>query len=80
MIQTKFSCLYVCEIRFSTKPLGTDVIREVQSRIARLKRPKHFSCRPVLIHISGVTRELAENDYFAHLIDVSEMLRERNLV
>lgn len=75
MIQTRFSCLYVCEIRFSTKPLGADVIGEVQNRIARLKRPKHFSCRPVLIHINGVTREVADSDYFARVIDVGEMLR-----
>lgn len=75
MIQAKFSCPYVCEIRFSTKPLGADVIREVQSRIARLKRPKHFSCRPVLFHINGVTQELADGDYFAHVVDVSGMLQ-----
>lgn len=77
MIQTRFSCLYICEIRFSTRALGIDVVREVRSRIVRLKRPKHFSCRPVLIHINGVTRELADSDYFAHVIDVSEMLQER---
>lgn len=55
MIQARFSCLYVCEMCFSSRPIGTEIVREVQEKIDRLKRPKHFSCRPVLIHISGVT-------------------------
>jgi len=75
MIQTKFSCLYICEIRFSIRPIGTEIIKEVQAKIDRLKRPKHFSCRPVLIHINGVTRELTDSDYFAHMLDVSKMLQ-----
>jgi AAA+ ATPase superfamily predicted ATPase len=75
MIQSKFSCLYICEIRFCAKPIGTDIVREVQSKIDRLKRPKHFSSRPVLIHINGVTQELADSDYFAHMVDIGELLR-----
>ena len=75
MIQTRFSCLYVCEVRFSTRPIGTEAIKEVQAKIDRLKRPKHLSCRPVLIHINGVTRDLEDSDYFGDVIDVSTMLR-----
>ena len=30
MIQTNFNTLYVCEIKFSKSPIGTDVIKEVQ--------------------------------------------------
>jgi uncharacterized protein len=74
MIQTKFSCLYICEIRFSTRPIGAEVVREVQDKINRLRRPKHFSCRPVLIHINGVTPEIQESDYFAHVINVGQWL------
>jgi uncharacterized protein len=74
MIQTKFSCLYIYEIRFSTRPIGAEVIREVQDKINRLRRPKHFSCRPVLIHINGVTPELIESDYFAHVSNVGQWL------
>jgi uncharacterized protein len=69
LIQTKFQTLYVCEIRFSAKPIGTSVIKDVAEKISRLKRPKSFSCRPVLIHISGVTDEVVHSDYFAEIID-----------
>jgi len=38
----------------------------------RLKRPKNYSCRPVLIHINGVTQEVADSDYFAAIIDMGQ--------
>lgn len=74
MIQTKFQVLYICEIKFSKNKIGCDVIPEVQKKIDRLKRPKSFSCRPILIHVNGVTTELQENDYFAAIIDFTDLL------
>lgn len=76
MIQTKFHCLYICEIKFSKHPVGADVIRAVQEKIDRLKRPKGFSCRPVLIHANGVTSDLMESDYFAAIIDFGQLFNE----
>ena len=46
MIQTKYNTLYICEIKFSKNPLGSELIQEVQQKIDRLERPKGFSCRP----------------------------------
>ncbi len=77
MIQTKFNTLYVCEIKFSKNPVGTEVIKEVQQKIDRLKRPKGFSCRPTLIHVNGVTNDLLDESYFANIIDFSQLLSER---
>jgi uncharacterized protein len=74
MVQSRFHTLYVCEIRFSAKPIGTGIIKEVEEKIKRLKRPKHYSCRPVLIHINGVTQEVADSDYFAAIIDMGQQL------
>ena len=74
MIQTKFNTLYVCEIKFSKNPIGVDVIKEVQQKIDRLKRPKGFSCRPILIHVNGVTDDLIDEGYFAEIIDFSQLL------
>lgn len=72
MIQTKFDTLYVCEVKFSKHPIGMEVINEMQQKIDRLKRPKGFSCRPVLIHVNGVSEDVKESDYFASIIDMSE--------
>lgn len=76
MVQTKFNCLYICEIKFSKHPVSSDVIRAVQEKIDRLKRPKGFSCRPVLIHANGVTSDLMESDYFAAIIDFGQLFNE----
>lgn len=74
MIQTRFNSLYVCEIKFSKDKISSSVIEEVQQKIDALKRPKGYSCRPVLIHVNGVTDQLIEEDYFSSIIDVSAFL------
>lgn len=40
----------------------------------RLKKPKGYSCRPVLIHVNGVHESVLEQDYFAKIIDFGEFL------
>jgi len=72
LIQTNFNTLYICEIKFSKQPIGIEVINEIQEKIERLKRPKGFSCRPVLIHVNGVSEEVATSDYFAAVIDMAK--------
>jgi uncharacterized protein len=74
MIQTKFNTLYICEIKFSKNSVGVNVIQEVQEKISRIKRPKGFSCRPVLIHVNGVSEEVVEGDFFSEIIDMSQFL------
>ena len=74
LIQTKYDQLYVIEIRFSKDPLGPDVIKEVKEKINRIERPKGFSCRPVLIHVNGVSDALIEEDFFSSIIDFSQLL------
>jgi uncharacterized protein len=74
LIQTKFDTLYLCEIKFSKKELGADIITEVREKVRRLERPSGISIRPVLIHVNGVTDELLEQEYFAHIIDFAVFL------
>lgn len=74
LIQTKFDCLYVCEIKFSKYEIKKDIIDEVQEKIIRLKRPRYFSCRPVLIHVNGVSEELEDYNYFAKIISFDKLL------
>lgn len=75
LIQAKFGTAYVCEIKFSTNAIGSSVIQEVQAKIDALSLPRGVSCRPVLIHVCGVTQELVDSDYFAHIVDMSELLK-----
>lgn len=75
MIQTKFDSLYICEIRFSKHELKQEVIKEIKEKISRLKRPRYFSCRPILIHVNGVSEHLEDIDYFGKIIDFSDFLK-----
>lgn len=76
LIQTKFNCLYICEIKFSRSEIGVSVIDEVEQKIHRLNRPKHFSYRPVLIHVNGVHSAVTECGYFAKIIDFGSFLSQ----
>jgi hypothetical protein len=74
LIQTKLDTLYVCEIEFSRNEIISAVIPEIRAKIGALSRPRGMSCRPVLIHVNGVNEEVTDSDYFAHIVDMGELL------
>ena len=75
LIQMKFGTLYLCEIKFSKSAVGSSVISEVRAKIAAMQRPKGMSCRPVLIHVNGVSAEVVDSEYFRAIVDMSELLQ-----
>ncbi len=78
LLQLKYNCLYVCEIKYSKKPVGAEVISEVQRKLACLKLPNTpFSLRPVLIHVNGVTDAVRKSSFFTHIIDFSQLLKAK---
>lgn len=74
LIQTKFGNLYVCEVKFSKHPIGKETIGEVQQKLEKLRYPKGFSCRPVLIHVNGVHEDVSNSGFFAEIIDFGRFL------
>lgn len=74
MIHTKYNQLYVCEVKFLKGLIDREIINEVKEKIERIERPKGFSCRPVLIHVNGVTDSLIETDFFSSIIDFGQFL------
>ncbi len=74
LIQTRMNTLFVCEVKFSTSPIGSQVIHEVEEKIRRLAVPKNFVCVPVLIHVNGISDDVLEADYFYRIIDFSNYL------
>ncbi len=75
LIQDKFNTLYVCEIKFSKDKIASDVIDEVKNKINRIKVPRNFSIRPVLIVVNGVTDAVIESDYFVKIINFDQFLK-----
>lgn len=74
MIQTRFHNLYLCEVKFSKKPVGIKIIEEMEEKRKRLSIPKHFSIRPVLIHVNGVEESVLNEGYFDKVIDFGQLL------
>jgi AAA+ ATPase superfamily predicted ATPase len=74
LVQSKYGTLHLVEIKFSRKPLGRQVIKEIQERIASLSKSTHQSIIPVLVHVNGVEESVLEADIFARIIDFSKML------
>lgn len=72
MIQTRFNTLFICEIKYSKNEITTKVIDEVKEKIKRLRIPKHFSYRPVLIHANTVSHAVTESNFFTQLIDITQ--------
>ncbi len=75
LIQVKYNTLYICEIKFTTSEIKMDVIRDVQKKISALSIPRHFSYRPILIHVNGVKDEVVGSGYFSVIIDFGELLK-----
>jgi hypothetical protein len=76
LIQTRFRYLYACEVKFRQGVVGIELIEEVEEKLRRLQLPRGFSCRPVLIHVNGVSEEVVDSGYFARIIDLAELLKE----
>ncbi len=74
MIQTRFQSLFLCEIKFSKKPVGLKIIKEMETKRKRLKNPKFCSIRPVLIHVNGVEESVLDEGYFDKVIDFGQLL------
>ena len=74
MVQTRFNTLYVCEVKFAKNPIGPRVIEEMEEKIRRMKVPKRFSIRPVLIHVNGVEDSVLDEGYFDKIIDFGQLL------
>lgn len=74
LIQTKYNSLYLCEIKFSKKPIGIGVIKQVKQKIEALNISKNYSIWPVLIHVNGVNQSVIDAGFFARIINFSDLL------
>jgi hypothetical protein len=55
----------------------SSIIGEMKQKIKKLKMPRNFSYRPVLIHVNGVQASVIEEGYFSSIIDFSALLEQR---
>jgi hypothetical protein len=72
LIETKFT-FYVCEIKFR-KMISKNLINEVQEKIERLKLPKSYTVRPVLIYSGVLASGIEDDGYFDNILDFDKLL------
>jgi AAA+ ATPase superfamily predicted ATPase len=77
LIQTKYNTLIVCEIKFSKNNIHSSVIAAVKEKITKLSLPRRYSCLPVLIHVNGISKEVADAGFFYKTIDFSKFLDDK---
>ena len=75
LIQTRHT-LYVCEIKLRKK-ITRHIIPEVQDKIARLKKPKNMTIRPVLIYEGELDPCIEEEDFFDRCSHFADLLEYR---
>lgn len=78
LIQTKFNTLFVIEIKFSRNKIKNKVIEEVSEKIDKISLPYGTAILPVLIHVNGVSDQLAESNYFHRIVDFGELLENES--
>ncbi len=72
LIQTRTKTLYVCEIKFSSQTLSSDIISSMKEKIAAISLPRGFAVLPVLIHFSELEENEAMQAYFYKIIHFGE--------
>lgn len=74
LIHTKHRVLYVCEIKFSDREIPFSVAKEINEKSKRLKVPKGFSIRFVLIHVNGISEQIEQEESISNIINFGEFL------
>ncbi|MFC2049467.1 ATP-binding protein [Chlamydiota bacterium] len=74
LIQTKHQVIYLCEVKFSDREVGYSIIKDLEAKSKKLKVPRGFSIRNVLVHMNGLSERIEQEDFFSKIIDFSELL------
>lgn len=74
LIQTKTNTLFICEFKFKRGEVSSDIIHEMQEKLARLKAPKGYAKVPVLFHLGDVSASVATSPFFYRIVDIADFL------
>jgi len=74
LFQTRTKTLFLCEFKFKRRELNSEIIDEVQEKMANLSIPRGFALVPVLFHIGGITEAVTDKNFFYRIIDINDFL------
>lgn len=73
LIETRYRTLFACECKFTTERVDTGVVADMEQKLQRLRVPRGFSVRPILVHANGVSDAVLEREYFARIVDLTSL-------
>ena len=66
--------LTVCEVKYSTKEIGKEVIAEFEKKVQKLIGVTAKSIDPVLITVNGVSQSVIDTGYFRRVLKLEDWL------
>ncbi len=73
LFQRADSVITLCELKFQEKPIGTQVIKEVEKKIEVLPNPNGWTIERVLLTSSKPTEALVKADYFHRILTIEQV-------
>lgn len=73
LIRRRDKVWMVVEYKFSEKPIGKEVISEVERKIEGLKAPPQISVEKVLVSAFGTTKPLKDSGFFDSVITLKDL-------
>jgi len=65
----------VCEIKYRDRLISTEVIPEMERKVALLRPPRGHTCERALISLYGPDEALRAAGYFHHYVTLRDILR-----
>ena len=65
--------LTVCEMKYRSGPIGVEIVREMENKLARIPILEKRTVQKVLITRSEPSRELQASSYFSRIIMANDM-------
>jgi len=63
----------LCECKYSENLVDIGVVKEVQTKISKMKIPKGITIEPILITVNGVEKSVEKIDYFHSILKIEDL-------
>jgi hypothetical protein len=64
----------VCEIKYHDKPIGADIIADMELKIRKLKAPRGYGIEKILIAPHGVDKKTKVSGYFHQILTLEDLI------
>lgn len=73
LLKRRDKTICIIESKFTDKPVGMEVVREMNRKVEQLGIPKKWSIETVLISAAGATAEVEDSEFFNKILDINSL-------